>query len=80
MRRPGVLWEAYVTRFLDVFERFKQHRLTAEEAGELLNLSAQAGLSCGCAAQPEPVSASHVAALASGVAAAASESIRKPLF
>ena len=41
MRRPGVLWEAYVTRFLDVFERFKQHRLTAEEAGELLNLSAR---------------------------------------
>ncbi len=30
-----------MTRFLDVFERFKQHRLTAEEAGELLNLSAR---------------------------------------
>lgn len=39
MRRPGVLWEAYMTRFLDVFEQFKQRRLTAEEAGALLNLS-----------------------------------------
>jgi hypothetical protein len=39
MRRTRVLWEAYVTRFEDAFERYKQHRLTAEEAGELLGLS-----------------------------------------
>ncbi len=30
-----------MTRFLDVFERFKQHRLTAEEVGELLDLPAR---------------------------------------
>jgi transposase len=41
MRRVVVLWEAHVTRFLDAFERFKQHRLTAEEAGELLGVSAR---------------------------------------
>jgi hypothetical protein len=41
MRRVVVLWEAHMRRFLDAFERFKQHRLTAEEAGELLSLSAR---------------------------------------
>jgi hypothetical protein len=30
-----------VTRFPDVFERFRQHRPTAEEAGTLLGLSAR---------------------------------------
>src|ERR1700761_4827595 len=39
MRRTRVLWEAYVTRFEDALERYKQARLTAEEAGELLGLS-----------------------------------------
>jgi hypothetical protein len=34
-----VLWEAYVTRFEDTFDRYKNGRLTAEEAGELLGLS-----------------------------------------
>jgi hypothetical protein len=39
MRRARVLWEAYVRRFEDAFERYKKGRLTAEEAGELLGLS-----------------------------------------
>lgn len=39
MRRTQVLWEAYVTRFEDALDRYKQGRLTAEEAGELLGLS-----------------------------------------
>ena len=39
MRRTRVLWEAYVTRFEDALDRYKQGRLTAEEAGELLGLS-----------------------------------------
>ena len=39
MRRTRVLWEAYVKRFEDAFERYKKGRLTAEEAGELLGLS-----------------------------------------
>src|ERR1700739_2882383 len=39
MRRTRVLWEAYVTRFEDAFDRYKKGRLTAEEAGELLGLS-----------------------------------------
>ena len=39
MRRHQVLWEAHVRRFEDTFERHKQGRLTAEEAGELLGLS-----------------------------------------
>jgi hypothetical protein len=34
MRRTRVLWEAYVTRFEDALDRYKQGRLTAEEAGE----------------------------------------------
>ena len=39
MRRTRVLWEVYVTRFEDTFDRYKKGRLTAEEAGELLGLS-----------------------------------------
>ena len=39
MRRTRLLWEAYVTRFEDALDRYKQGRLTAEEAGELLGLS-----------------------------------------
>ena len=39
MRRTRVLWEAYVTRFEDAFDRYKKGRLTAEEAGERLGLS-----------------------------------------
>ncbi len=39
MRRTRVRWEAYVTRFEDALDRYKQGRLTAEEAGELLGLS-----------------------------------------
>jgi Helix-turn-helix domain len=39
MRRTQVLWEAYVTRFEDAFDRYEKHRLTANEAGELLGLS-----------------------------------------
>jgi hypothetical protein len=41
MRRTQVLWEAFVTRFEDAFERHKKGRLTAEEAGELLGMSAR---------------------------------------
>jgi hypothetical protein len=39
MRRMRVLWEVYVTRFEEALDRYKQHRLSAEEAGELLGLS-----------------------------------------
>lgn len=39
MRRTTMLWEVFVTRFEEAFDRFKKRRLTAEEAGELLNLS-----------------------------------------
>ena len=39
MRRPRVLWEVYVTRFEEALDRYKQHRLSAEEAGELLGVS-----------------------------------------
>ena len=39
MPRPRVLWEAHVRRFQDAMDRYKQGRLTAEEAGELLGLS-----------------------------------------
>lgn len=39
MRRTQVLWEVYMTRFEDALDRYKQGRLTAEEAGELLGLS-----------------------------------------
>ena len=39
MRRTTMLWEAFVTRFEEAFEQYKRHRLTGEEAGELLGLS-----------------------------------------
>src|SRR5690349_11665910 len=39
MRRARVLWEAYVTRFEEALDRYRQRRLTAEGAGELLGLS-----------------------------------------
>jgi hypothetical protein len=39
MRRTRVLWEVYVTRFEEALDRYKQGRLSAEEAGELLGLS-----------------------------------------
>lgn len=41
MVRPRVLWEAHVRRFEDAFHRYKKHSLTAEEAGELLGISAR---------------------------------------
>jgi len=41
MRRRTVLWEAFVTRFEDAWDRHKKGRLTAEEAGELLGVSAR---------------------------------------
>ncbi len=41
MRRSTVLWEAFVTLFEDALDRHKQGRLTAEEAGELLGVSAR---------------------------------------
>jgi transposase len=41
MRRTAVLWEAFVTRFEDALDRHKRGRLTAEEAGELLGISAR---------------------------------------
>src|SRR6476661_6968868 len=39
MRRASVLWEVFVLRFEEAPERYRQRRLTAEEAGELLGLS-----------------------------------------
>jgi len=39
MRRTTVLWEAFVTRFEDAWDRHKKGRLSAEEAGELLGIS-----------------------------------------
>lgn len=39
MRRTAALWEVFVTRFEDAFERYKRRRLTAEEAGDLLGMS-----------------------------------------
>jgi transposase len=39
MRRASVLWEVYVTRFEDAFERYRKRRLTGDEAGELLGMS-----------------------------------------
>lgn len=41
MLRSRILWEAHVKRFQDALERYKQHRLSAEEAGELLGISAR---------------------------------------
>ena len=39
MRRMAVLWEVFVRRFEEAFEQYKRHRLTGEEAGELLGMS-----------------------------------------
>jgi hypothetical protein len=39
MRRTTVLWEVFVTRFEEAFEQYQRHRLTGEEAGELLGMS-----------------------------------------
>src|SRR5215207_4162950 len=39
MRRTTALWEVFVQRFVDAFERYRGRRLTAEEAGELLGMS-----------------------------------------
>jgi hypothetical protein len=41
MRRATVLWEAFVARFEDAWDGHKKGRLTAEEAGELLGVSAR---------------------------------------
>jgi hypothetical protein len=41
MRRAAVLWEVFVTRFEDALDRHKKRHLTAEEAGELLGISAR---------------------------------------
>ncbi len=37
----AVLWEAHLRRFEDAFHRYKKRTLTAEEAGELLGISAR---------------------------------------
>jgi hypothetical protein len=34
-----MLWEVFVSRFEEAFEQYKRHRLTGEEAGELLGMS-----------------------------------------
>jgi len=39
MRRTVMLWEAFVTRFQEAFEQYEKHRLSSEEAGELLGMS-----------------------------------------
>jgi transposase len=39
MRRASVLWEVFVLRFEEALERYRQRRLTADEAGELLGMS-----------------------------------------
>jgi hypothetical protein len=39
MRRTTTLWEVFVSRFEEAFEQYKRHRLTGEEAGELLGMS-----------------------------------------
>jgi hypothetical protein len=39
MRRTQVLWEVFVTRFEEAFEQYRRHRLSGEEAGELLGMS-----------------------------------------
>jgi hypothetical protein len=41
MPRIKVLWEAHMKRFEDAFNRHKAGRLTAEEAGDLLGMSAR---------------------------------------
>src|SRR5262249_58663312 len=39
MRRTATLWEVFVSVFEEAFEQYQRHRLTAEEAGELLGMS-----------------------------------------
>lgn len=39
MRRTRALWEVFVRRFEDAFERYRGRQLTGEEAGELLGMS-----------------------------------------
>jgi len=39
MRRTAMLWEVFVTRFEEAFEQYEKHRLSSEEAGELLGMS-----------------------------------------
>jgi hypothetical protein len=39
MRRAAMLWEVFVTRFQEAFEQYEKHRLSGEEAGELLGMS-----------------------------------------
>jgi len=39
MRRTTMLWEVFVRRFEEAFEQYRRHRLTGEEAGELLGMS-----------------------------------------
>ena len=39
MRRASALWEVFVLRFEEAMERYRKHRLTAEEAGEVLGMS-----------------------------------------
>jgi hypothetical protein len=39
MRRTTMLWEVFVTRFQEAFEQYEKHRLSGEEAGELLGMS-----------------------------------------
>jgi hypothetical protein len=34
-----MLWEVFVTRFQEAFEQYEKHRLSGEEAGELLGMS-----------------------------------------
>jgi transposase len=39
MRRAIALWEVFVLRFEETLERYRQRRLTADEAGEVLGMS-----------------------------------------
>jgi hypothetical protein len=39
MRRTTMLWEVFVRRFEEALEQYRRHRLTGEEAGELLGMS-----------------------------------------
>jgi hypothetical protein len=39
MRRTAMLWEVFVRRFQEAFEQYEKHRLSSEEAGELLGMS-----------------------------------------
>ena len=39
MRRTAMLWEVFVSRFEEALGQYERHRLTAEEAGELLGMS-----------------------------------------